>query len=279
MRYFPLASDRFEHQFGVRALSADDSLIEATEAYEDEVKLRRELLSQSDGYYYRAIENSVTAQREACDLVIDSASFLRPGHNVRTGELIDLKSDQPLLEIARHVQEDLTVLRGDPDAGFPLIAGAIAFPSGWCVGDKIGQNVLAVHRSVPEFADRLNSATQQLLTRLKLGRPVWRMNWGVRPSGRLDQSPIQQDYLDECRNNLLRETIGRECYFRVERQTLSRLPGGDILFTIHTHQSPLEDLDADERHKLRGTIAGCPEATLRYKGILPFRSLLLDYLV
>ncbi len=278
MRYFPLTKDRFEHQFGVRALAPSESIVEATDHYSEEILLRREALVRDCDYYFQAVADSTVAQHQARDLIIDSAPFLHGKINAKTGETIDLDHLQPLLEISRHVQEDLAIMSGDPDRGFPLIAAAIIFPSGWCVGDKLGQSVLTIHTPVPEFEDELNQATQQLMARLKPQRPVWRTNWAVRPSGQLDQSPIHGDKLRQRRAAITAENAGSECYFRVERQTLSRLPGGDILFTIHTHQSPLGGLSDEERKILLGVIETCPAETLKYKGIWPMRETVVQYL-
>lgn len=50
-------------------------------------------------------------------------------------------------------------MSGDAERGFPLTAGAILFPSGWCIGDKIGKSVVDIHQEVPEFESALNLAT------------------------------------------------------------------------------------------------------------------------
>ena len=278
MRYFPLTKDRFEHEFGIRAIPPSESIVEATDHYDQQIQLRRDALARDADYYFQSTEDRKVAQREARDLVISSAPFLSGARNGRTGEPIDLHHRFALLEIARHVQEDLAIMSGDADRGFPLIAGAIIFPSGWCIGDKLGKSVLAIHRDVPEFESELNEQTQQLLARLKLERPVWRMNWGVRPSGQLDQSPMHGVMLKQRGDLITAANAGSECYFRVEHQTLSRLPGGDILFTIHTHQTPLNVLSQQQRRDLLGVLETCPPETLRYKGIWPMRHPVTDYL-
>jgi hypothetical protein len=73
--------------------------------------------------------------------------------------------------------------------------------------------------------------------------------------------------------------VGCRCYFRVERQTLSRLEASNgILFTIHTQQTPLERLEGWQKRNLLGVLESCPPATLQYKGISPIQSLVCDYL-
>jgi hypothetical protein len=183
------------------------------------------------------------------------------------------------LRVAQSIQEDVVILKGDVGAGHPVIAGVVCFPSGWTIAEKIGKSMWATHAPVPEYQAVLSPATDRLLEKLKAGRPVWRTNWGVRCSGRLDQSPKHADQLRQELAALSAEDVGDRCYFRVERQTLSRLPrSGGVLFTIHTHQAPLRMLSLSHRRTLAGVLRTCPDATLEYKGITPMRSLLLNFL-
>lgn len=279
MRYFPLTTDRFEHQFGVRALGESESVVEATDLYRDELQLKRELIGQDRDYYFQSRPDSLAAQRDVFDLLETSAPFLRDGHNQLIGKSIQCDDTCPLLSISRHVQEDLTIMSGS-DPGNPLIAGCVTFPSGWCIGNKLGQSILDIHKPVPEFDSVLNPQTEKLMDRLKVGRPVWRMNWGVRASAQLDQSPKHAEKLNAQRDQVTAENAGQRCFFRVERQTLARLPNsGDILFAIHTHQLPLGKLNDQQRSNLLGVLRTCPTDTLRYKGILPMRDALVGYLV
>ena len=54
LRYFPLAHDRFEHQFGIRALPDDDSIIESTPEHTSEIKIKRQLLQEDPDNYFQA---------------------------------------------------------------------------------------------------------------------------------------------------------------------------------------------------------------------------------
>jgi hypothetical protein len=279
MKYFPLSSDTFMHQFGVRALEQGESILETTDHYEAEIKAKRSALELDPDYYFAADENSVESQVDAVRLIIEATQILSESHNTRSGETLEIDPTRPLLSISRHVQEDLTILRNDSEAGFPLIAGSVCFPSGWCIGDKIGHSVTAVHAPVPEFETALAEPTYRLMQRLKVGRPVWRTNWGVRSCGRLDQSPRHREALDHETSLVTNENAGERCYFRVERQTLARLPAsGNVLFAIHTHQSKLSELEPQERQNLIGVIRSCPEPTLKYKGISPVRNAIETYL-
>ena len=268
--YFPLTHDRFEHQFGIRALPDGDSIIESTRERTSEIEIKRQLLQEDPDNYFQAAPSSEPAQREAASLIAQSAAIPVP----------EPDCSSPLLDVARQVQEDLVVLSGDSASGHPVIAGVVCFPSGWSIRDKMGQSILRVHQSVPEYESAMGASTDQLLERLKAGRPVWRMNWGVRTSSRLDQSPKHLETLVGEVETLCAQNVGQRCHFRVERQTLSRLPTTHaILFTIHTHHCPLQALTIEQMQILRGVLETCPQATLEYKGIAPIKQLVCDYLL
>ncbi|WP_153557845.1 heme-dependent oxidative N-demethylase family protein [Roseimaritima sediminicola] len=269
MQYFPLASDRFRHDFGVRALPAEQSIIDVTGEHAAELALRASLLDQNRDAHFRAAADSLDAQRDAFDWI-----------DRQTGGVLTKppSGEPPLLTAGRQVQEDLVLLRDDFSAGYPICAGVVCFPSGWSIEEKLEQNVWQVHDVVPEFAALAADKTVRLLRGLKPLRPVWRLNWGVRSSAELNQTPARLAELACRAEPITARNAGRRCWFRVERQTMTRLAGGAILFTIHTYQVAVESLDAPQRGRLLGTLQTCPEATLRYKGIWPFRCELMEYL-
>lgn len=279
VKYFPLDSDQFEYQFGIRPLLESESIVEATDKYHGEIDLKRKLIGDDREYCFESLAGSELPQREAMQLIFDQAGHLDAGYNKLTRESIETESASPLLEIALHVQEDLAIMSPDSGRGFPLVAGVICFPSGWSVSDKLGKSLLQIHGPVPRFNAQLGQTSELLMKRLKPGRPVWRMNWGVRPSGQLDQSPRHAEQLESLRSSINAANAGQASFFRVERQTLARLPESDhLLFAIHTHQCALKMLDDAQCRRLAAVIRSCPQAVLAYKGILPMRQAILGYL-
>ncbi|MGB7345817.1 MAG: DUF3445 domain-containing protein [Pirellulaceae bacterium] len=279
MKYFPFTSNRFEHQFGIRAIPAGETIVEATDLYANEIQQKRQQLDRDTNSYFAATPDSLMAQREAAAMIGNAASFLTPDHNDLIDEPIEIDDTAPLLSISQHVQEDLAIMSGNADAGFPLIAGSICFPNGWSVTEKLGQSLLAIHSPVPEYASVLHAATERLMNALRSNRPVWRMNWGIRPSEQLDQSTIHISMLDTARQRITAENAGETCWFRVERQTLAQLPSTKaVLFTIHTHQCPLDELTRSQKETLRGVLQSCPVETLKYKGIYPMLDAVTTFL-
>ena len=240
-------------------MQANESIVERTDSFDIEIGVKQQLLRSDLANYCQSIDGSEAAQREGSGLLIGERCLL--------------------IDAAKKIQEDVVILRGDPSSGHPILAGVVCFPSGWTIADKIGQGIDTVHGPVPEYAEVMSRATNQLLERLKPGRPVWRTNWGIRPSGRLDQSPKQMEAIHAAASRLTADQVGQECYFRVERQTLSRLAEtNDILFTIHTHQCPVSELESPQKFNLLGVLKTCPQETLRYKGIEPIADPVCQYL-
>ncbi len=73
-----------------------------------------------------------------------------------------------------------------------------------------------------------------------------------------------------------------QLWIRIERETLRRLPRtGGILFTIRGFQQPLTDYvtrGVEHVQALRALVERLPDDVSRYKSVLPYRELVLDWL-
>ena len=255
--YFPLISDQFSHQIGIKSLSPGDSILERTDRFEDELKLKKDLLSNDPHYYACSTPQSAEAE----------------------GEVSMMLTHEPemLIETSKKIQEDLVILSGDASTGHPIIAGVVCFPNGWTITEKIGQGIDKVHEPVPQYAEVMSRTVNRMLERLRSGRTLWRCNWAVKPSNRLDQSPKSMPLIMEEEAELTSENVSNRCFFRVEKQTLTRLPKTQaILFTILTDQVPIAELEKWQQSNLFGVLRSCPERTLKYKGISSFCDLLCN---
>jgi hypothetical protein len=79
-----------------------------------------------------------------------------------------------LAEVGAQVAEDLLILRASGDQ--ELIAGHLCFANGWCLNERLGRPLLAVHDPVPGYAETLGEPTRNLLARLKPVAPS-ASNW------------------------------------------------------------------------------------------------------
>jgi hypothetical protein len=181
-----------------------------------------------------------------------------------------------LVDAALAVPDDLTVLRsvasGDAEQ-LPFVAGVVCSPSRWRLADKIGHDMLTVHKPVALYAEHIGAAVDTTLTRLSPDKPVWRSNWTLEDHPALFQpfSPGRQ-LVDH----------PSELWIRIERETLRRLPRTKgVLFTIRGFQEPLATYvqrGPEAISALRELVARLPDAVARYKSVYDYRAATLTWL-
>lgn len=299
--YFPFDQDVFALRLGVRALRADEPLIEVdVPHYAGELALKARLLAEPR-LRFGALPGSEAAQWEAVRLVLPLMAREHPHHFALetrpdgpwhwVNHLLGTEArftpgdagglpHAPLDWLGRQVQEDLALMDGTRE-GLPLIAGHLCFPAGWCLEDKLGLPLLDVHAPVPDFNAKIGPSTAKLLQGLKPGRPVTRVNWGISATDRLDLAPWTRGEWLHLREGITAENAGARCFMRLERQTLSALPEtGAVLFTIHTYVGPVgaEVEDPERRRRLAGVVRTLPPDMAAYKGMAAFLPGLLAYL-
>ncbi len=299
--YFPFDQDRYAMALGVRALRDDEFLIEVDELhYRDELALKASLLAAAPGVRVAAEPGTHPLQWEAVTEVLPRMARQSPQHFALTVEgnrwhwrnhLLGTEATfipgeptslplAPLDWLGRQVQEDLLLLDGKRE-GLPLVAGQLCFPSGWCLADKLGRSLLAVHAPVPDFAEKLGTATLRLMSSLKPGRPVTRVNWAFTVTDRLDLEPGTLPNHHPLFQGITAHNAGQRCFLRLERQTLTLLPRtGAILFTLHTYRAPIatEAATPARRRRLAAVLRSVPPDTAAYKRLTPFLAPLLAHL-
>lgn len=193
-----------------------------------------------------------------------------------TGSSHDLMapSRHPLERAARLVAEDLCLLASAaPDEPYRLVAACVCFPSRWLLAHKIGQTLGAIHQPVPCYQERLAAPMDRFFARLRPGMIMRRTNWTIHDSAALcqPQPPPAVTPQVDC----------GQFFVRSESQTLRRLPEtGAILFTILTRLCPLADF-LDEptcAAALWQALDKLPAEVIDYRGLAPYRDLLLELL-
>ena len=253
---------------GIRPLG-DLPLIEPTSTESYRLALKAKILADDHAYHFQALPGSERAQAEAAEYLCRRLSLTWPSEDM-----------DPLDAVGRELDADLLLLDGSQE-GVPLIAGQLCFANDWCLEDKLGRSFLAVHDIVPGFEATIGSPSLKLLERMKPDRPVWRLNWSIKPTDRLDLSPRWAEWVNARKESVTAANAGDRCYFRIERQTLSRLPATQtVLFTVQTFVARMEELAADpaRARRLASVLRTVPQPMLDYKGIAPFAAPLLAYL-
>lgn len=266
--------------------------------YHAELMLKRALLAADHSYYVQAYPESLPAQWELLEWGLAELHRSYPDWFVlrqRGAELewenrltnqvstIRIGDDLGLLPIdwlGRQVQEDLLLMAVDKASGHPLIAGQLCFPNRWCLSDKMGLPLAAIHGPVPGFIAQLVRSTDQLIRRLQPQRPVWRRNWSLAVLPDLDLSP-RLGPLDQQKSTVTADNAGERVFYRVERQTLVRMARHPVvLFTVRTYVAPLAQLTSNPQWTaaMAQLLRQLDPAILDYKGITPYLRPLLEHL-
>lgn len=223
------------HRMGLRRLDPADWL-EPDRHAPAQLALKADLLEQRPGEVLH--DAGTAASRRA---VLDLARLLaqdprRPGPAPPTD---DARSTEDVLRAcALATQEDWCLMVREDH--WRLRAACVCFPSRWVLAEKVGATVAEIHGPVPRYDEQLRGLVEAAMDRLRPERPVWRVNWNLWDDPRLFQ-PTEDPHAATWPLPVGDE-VGERVVLRVERQTLRRLPGGDVAFGIRIHQRPLRTL-------------------------------------
>jgi dimethylamine monooxygenase subunit A len=264
--------------------------IEPDEQLADQLAMKEAILAREGAAAFDALPGAEEAQAEvlellAAHLVVRYPKIYRCEGNalhVLPGErLVAFGGEPALLTASRLVQEDLLLMRRDSE-GWRLVAGSLCFPSTWVLAEKLGRDMDAIHRPVPDYAGKMAGMVARIFDNLKVEQPVERHNWSIYSDARLRYAQSKQDPLERFPPD---EPVAERAHVRVERQTLRRLPcSGHILFTIRVHVDPVSAFAGDARGRalaraLHDQLAALSPEQLAYKGIEETRARLLAALL
>jgi len=177
----------------------------------------------------------------------------------------------PLVRAALAVQDDLVLMRRGP-RGWRLTAAVLCFPSSWSLPEKFGRPMDALHEDVPGWVGPMAERVARIFDALRPDPPVWRLNWSLQFGGGLRMARSKHA---SSRPEGPMEALG----IRVERQTLRKLGGGDILFTIKVLLDPVTVLERHPdgprlAHALSQRLAALTPDELSYKGLTRTREVI-----
>jgi hypothetical protein len=160
------------------------------------------------------------------------------------------------------LEPDFLLLSPDASGVFRLRGGALCFPTGWTLEEKLGHTLDFIHSVVPGLNAVLASPIHQFLTKLKPGVAFMRDNWGLAPSEELNLHPARQ-----LPPPALPVALDR-LWLRVEHQALVALPQtGGVLFGIRIALHRLDEVARDPaaRAGLKRALASMPAEVAAYK--------------
>ncbi len=169
--------------------------------------------------------------------------------------------------IGRAFEPDVLLLRRGEDGDFRLVAGALCFPTGWALGEKLGRTLDGIHGVVPGLNPALAGTIRQFLERLRPGVAFLRDNWGISASPDRNQHPARGLAAPAARADLTR------LWLRVEHQALVALPASSgVLFGIRIVQHRLDGLGREAAIRLAAALRDMPEDLAAYKRLSAVRA-------
>jgi hypothetical protein len=174
------------------------------------------------------------------------------------------------------VEPDWVLLSGDAERGFPVLGGAVVFPSGWGLDEKLGKSLAETHGPVPGLEPAIGGSIATFLQRLAPEAAWERDNWGLSADTALNHHPLQPY------QRLTDAATLATTWMRLERQFLMRLPRTrTILFGIRVSNHRMDHLVNEFPvlvPRLVRLLTTLPEAMAAYKGIKAARGPLLEQL-
>lgn len=175
--------------------------------------------------------------RDEPGFTLSSAAITRPD-----GITVPLDRSQPLLTLGRLVQQDLCLMETN-GTEYDLTGAILCFPASWTLAQKLGRPMTGIHQPVEIYDETLAARVHRLLSAIRPGQPLWRMNFFTYDSFYLHHPRVEGDWR--------RQPTGRS-YVRCERQTMLRLPKTQaVLFAIHTIVVDAAQLTAEDYAALR----------------------------
>lgn len=143
-------------------------------------------------------------------------------------------------QLGADYEPDMLLLSRDDAGAFRLRGGALCFPTGWALEEKLGHPLDFIHGVVPGLNGALGSPIQQFLSRLKPGLAFHRDNWGIVATDELNLHPARA--LPPPASPVVLDRL----WLRVEHQALLGLPHTKgVLFGIRIALYRLDELARD----------------------------------
>jgi hypothetical protein len=288
--YSPFREGPFKLAMGLQPLDLQD-WIEPDARLADELAEKGRLLRERHQEVFAALPEAMAGSIEVLELLAEHLPtrfptlYKREGnilHNLVTQQSWDLSQTalHPLDVAGRLVQEDLCLMQQDARTQvYCLVGASLCFPTRWRLLEKLGKPLNMIHDPIPGYAEQLASTMDRYFERIKVDKPVWRINWSMiddptlfQPTGH-GRKGLNPD--------ITPENAGEKLWLRMERQTLRRLPRTqDILFTIRVHVRPLWELAArpERAAALAAAMRALPEPMRVYKSLPPFLDAVLAWL-
>lgn len=180
--------------------------------------------------------------------------------------------DSPVVALGRRLEPDILFLARDDAGDFRLRGGALCFPTGWALTEKLGHTLEFIHGVVPGLNAALGPAINQMLGGMKPGVAYLRDNWGIAASAELNLHPARAITPPQL------PVMLDQLWLRVEHQALVALPATrGVAFGIRISLHRLDAvLQGPAGPGLRRALASMSTEMLEYKRLDKVRAHLVN---
>lgn len=224
---------------------------------------RARWLADDPGRHAALRPEGVSLRDEFAALAEDWLRTARPPVADAEGAAAPARPASSLAELGARLEPDFLLLSPDEEGRFRLRGGAVCFPSGWALEEKLGETIDFIHGVVPGLNATLASPIQQFLSRLKPGVAYLRANWGLAATDELNLHPARRIAAP------LPPVALAGLWLRVEHQALVALPRtGGIVFGIRIAVHRLDKIEgAADAAGLRRELETMSPEMAAYKGL------------
>jgi len=188
--------------------------------------------------------------------------------------LAHARGHELLFTLGRSLEPDILLLSPDREGVIWLRGGALCFPTGWALEEKMGRSMEVIHGVVPGLNAALGPAIQQVLSKLKPGVAFLRDNWGLAATDELNLHPARAVPPPAAPVALDR------LWLRVEHQALVALPqAAGLVFGIRIALHRLDRIAGTAAAAgLRRGLATMPAEVAAYKRLDGIRARVIELL-
>lgn len=240
------------HQTMSLAKMEPDWWLELENTYIDRVKERVDLFNKYGPMVLQQLPGSEFATKELMEMCLQFLCARYPRHfrldvdnmifhnDILTTQTC-LRTTEPLHVLLHNIPEDFAIMLRDADTGiYSFRAGIICSSLGWNLGSKIGRKLCEIHAPIPDYKEKMQFSMDRYFAKKPTDRPIQRGSWGLEIDQPLFMPPNHpHEKLREVQNPT--HTLER-CHFRVDWQTLRRLPlSGAVVFNFKALFTPVSE--------------------------------------
>ncbi|KAF7563664.1 hypothetical protein G7046_g459 [Stylonectria norvegica] len=228
-----------------------DYWIELESTYRERIAQRQALYAQHGKDVLQALPGSELACKELMEMVLQFLCARYPQHfeindyvlvNHILGTKQRLSEIKPLRVLLDNVPEDFAITLRDQDTGrYCFRAGVVCSSVGWHLDQKIGLGLPEIHKTVPDYKEKMEFSMDRFFTKMPTSSPIQRGSWGLEIGQPLYLPSHHPDFSHrDSQNPSLRP---EDLYLRVDWQTLRRLPlSGGIVFNFKALFTPITEV-------------------------------------